>query len=100
MVDESLEKLKRLSDVGVANLTLDSLQLYIEIGRPTGGFLRAVLENNLSESLGRADDVNGPLLKNIVQYLYWDAPSSCWGSPEKVRAWIRKGGLRGITSGQ
>jgi hypothetical protein len=60
---------------------------YIERGVPVGDFLTAVLENNLSEACGRADDDNLENLPAYVAYLYNEAPSPCHGSPEKVRAW-------------
>jgi hypothetical protein len=50
-----------------------------------GGFLTAVLENNLSEAFGRADMHNSRILKEIVGYVYNRLPSKSWGSREKVR---------------
>ena len=55
---------------------------------PTGGFLRAALENDLKETCFCADDRNQALLYLIVKYLYNEIPSKCWGSPEKVQAWL------------
>lgn len=71
----------------------DAITLYIEQGVPAGGFLTAVLENDLRNAAGRGDDENQRALVRWVQYLYSYAPSGCWGSPEKVVAWIAKGGL-------
>jgi len=67
-----------------------SLRKYIEHGCPVGDFLTAVLENNLSEACGRADDENIENLPAFVAYLYNEAPAACHGSREKVRAWIKK----------
>lgn len=53
-----------------------------------GSFLRAVLENNLKEAVARADGINRHRLIDYVTYLYNEAPSACWGSPEKVQAWL------------
>lgn len=69
---------------------------YIQSGEEPGSFLRAVLENNLRDAVGGADAVNSKLLFVYVHYLYNEAPSLCWGSPERVRAWIRAGGLIGL----
>jgi hypothetical protein len=63
------------------------LQRWIERGIPPGSFLTAVLENNLSEAVGRADAENLANLPAYVGYLYNEAPGACWGSPQKVRAW-------------
>ena len=62
---------------------------YIEHKRPTGSFLRAVLENNLREAFAKADGANRRNLFAIVAFLYLYAPGTCWGSPEKVRAWLK-----------
>ena len=76
---------------------IDSLYQYAEEGRPTGGFLRAVLENNLMEAFGRADEKNRVVLEYIIQVVYWTLPSPCWGNPEKVNQWIEQGGLNNKT---
>lgn len=56
-------------------------------GVPPGGFLTAVLSNDLREACARADSTNQHCLFAYVQFLYMHAPAGCWGSPEKVRAW-------------
>ena len=66
----------------------ESLLRYWHQRIPTGDFLRAVLENNLREAFGRADDTNRRHLGEIVNWCYWELPSPAWGSPEKVRAWL------------
>jgi len=66
----------------------ESLGRYVEHGGPTGDFLRAVLENNLRESFERADPFNQVRLHLIVRYCYNHIPMACWGSPEKVAAWL------------
>ena len=68
----------------------ESLDAYASERRPTGGFLRAVLENNLSESLGRADEENRRCIFQIVSYIYNELPAPCWGSKEKVEDWLTK----------
>lgn len=68
--------------------TFDAINRYVNQHIPTGDFLYAVLTNNLKESFAQADDENGRDLKEIVNYCYWEIPSECWGSPEKVRVWL------------
>ena len=67
---------------------LDSLDRYVNDKIPTGGFLEAVLCNNLMEAVGRADDDNLRNLYTICMYVRWEIPHNCHGSPEKVRAWL------------
>lgn len=65
-----------------------AIDRYVNDHTPTGGFLQAVLENNLRESFGRADEEAREQLFEIVSYCYNHIPSNCWGSPEKVEAWL------------
>jgi hypothetical protein len=75
---------------GVPSHTLSGIERYIHERIEPGGFLRAVLENDLVQALGRADAANREALFDIVEYLYNHAPAKCWGSPERVAAWIGK----------
>lgn len=61
---------------------------YLAARRPTGGFLRAVLMNDLKEAATRADVYNAPALALIVKFLCNVAPSPAWGSPANVAAWL------------
>lgn len=63
-------------------------------GIKPGHFLTAVIENNLSESISRGDEINIALLQNYVKFLYNDAPSNCWGSKEKVELWAQQKGFK------
>lgn len=74
--------------LGVPEHTATGLIEYIVYGIPTGGFLTAVLENNLKEAVGRADHLNGRFLFEICSFLYNHAPYKCWGSRESVRNWL------------
>jgi len=70
----------------------ETLDRYVNDRIPTGGFLRAVLANDLFEAVGRADIFNQRALVQICGYIYNDIPSSCWGSYEIVDKWLEKGG--------
>ena len=70
--------------------TLDGIKRYIEDRIQPGGFLTAVLENNLTKSFGSADEDNRKALYEIVGYCYGMLPFSCWGSPEKVEKWLKR----------
>lgn len=73
----------------------DAIVAWIEQARPTGSFLRALLSNNLMDAFGQADEANTAAMRQWVIYLYNYAPAGCFGSPEKVRSWIERGGLHG-----
>lgn len=71
----------------IPTYTLETIGAWISDARPTGGFLHAVLCNDLKEAVKRADDANIIALPLIVAYLYSYAPSACWGSPQRVADW-------------
>jgi hypothetical protein len=77
-------------------IILESLDRYVNYGILPGHFLTAVLENNLAESLGRADADNRENLFEIVSYIYNEIPAICWGNPEAVREWIGHSGRKGV----
>jgi hypothetical protein len=63
---------------------------YVERGYPPGGFLRAVLANDLVGAFGRADGPNAHCMGDWATWLFNEAPSACWGSSEKVTAWLAR----------
>lgn len=65
-----------------------SLWHYIERGRDPGGFLTAVLCNDLTKAVSKADDRNVELIPNYVRLLYNHAPADCWGSEREMSDWI------------
>ena len=67
---------------------IETLKSYVEDRCPTGGFLHAVLSNDLTEACARADMRNQARLPEIVTYIYNNLPMICWGSPEKVEKWL------------
>lgn len=68
----------------------ESLLNWVEKGRPTGGFVTAVLCNDLTKAIGRADLESRAALPSIVFWLYNHAPCGCWGSYEIVEKWRNK----------
>jgi len=68
-------------------------KLYIEHGIRPGGFLTAVLENNLVLAFQLADGINQGCMKDWAVWLTWDIPSLAWGSAEMVDIWSRAGGM-------
>lgn len=61
---------------------------YVNSHREQGGFLMSVFRNDLRGAIGRADNFNILELREIVMFLNMNAPAPCWGSPEKVTAWL------------
>lgn len=74
---------------------LAALIRHRDVGGETGGFVTAVLENDLVEALARADSASEAALRPIVIFLYNEMPSASWRSPIKVQNWKAAGGLHG-----
>jgi hypothetical protein len=72
----------------INDFMLRRLKAYVEHGECVGQFLTAVLENKLCEAVGLADENNLHNLPAYVGYLCNQAPQGCWGSPERVKAWL------------
>lgn len=66
----------------------ESLLLYWHRRIPTGGFLEAVLANDLREAVGRADSVNIRCIPGIVRFITQQLPAESWGSRKAVEAWL------------
>lgn len=56
-----------------------------------GGFLMAVLCNDLYAAATKADHINGPELTYIVKWIINNAPYGSWGDRETVDDWLKKG---------
>ena len=72
----------------IPDYTKEAIDAYVSERRPPGGFLTAVLTNNLKESFAMADDNNREAMYDIVCYCYNDIPGKCWGSKKAVRKWL------------
>ena len=69
--------------------TKETIDNYVTHGVEPGGFVRAVLENNLCGAFGRADVENRRDIFEIVSYVHNNIPAGCNGSPEKVENWMK-----------
>ena len=61
---------------------------YLQRRKRPGGFLSAVIRNDLREAFLRADNHSLRELKNIVLWFYWNAPAVSWGSSEAMEEWL------------
>jgi len=81
------------NDKAAARATLpehcvDGLFRYFDNRIPPGGFMTALLENDLKETFARADEINREAVFAYVYWLYNHAPMGSYGSPEAVSAWL------------
>ncbi len=96
--DEKPEALQELLDKAATDPVyaamrfelVEALLRYAYHGIPPGGFLRAVLHNDLLNAVGRADDHSLRVLRTIVMFCYLELPHQCWGSQERVTVWLAR----------
>jgi hypothetical protein len=77
-------------EAAIPPAVLQALKYHIERKLPyhvLGGFVQAVLANDLREAVGRADSTSLLALLPIVRFLWNEAPADCWGSLEKAKGW-------------
>lgn len=80
-IDENINMIPAHMHQGVRDYVFNRLE--------PGGFLTAVLENDLKGAVGRADNINRTHLAAWANFVVWALPSICHGSPEKVQAYLR-----------
>ena len=68
--------------------TKASLDRYVNDRIMPGGFLTAVLSNDLFGAVAHADRANLEALTEIVKYVYNELPSGCWGSKDIMWRWV------------
>ncbi len=71
------------------------MKRYIEEGAIPGGFLKAVICNNLVDTFTRADGINAVRVYDYVLFLCNEITGETWGSEKIMLAWHKKGGLKG-----
>jgi len=80
----------KMFEYGIPERMHSGIRLYYENGIEPGDFLCAVINNDLSGAIDRADDQNARCLKAYVMWFYNQAPSGSWGSAGAVGRWITK----------
>lgn len=88
-MDDLMDDAAILHDYGqIRQNIVEGINRHALLHEPKGDFLTAVLSNNLREAFARADNGNQKTMHQIVSYCHNQIPGVCWGSPEKVKAWI------------
>jgi hypothetical protein len=84
---------------GVPQHLRNGLARYILHGIRPGGFLDALLVNDLRLSVHRADAESLRAIPQVLEFLHWNAPSACYGTPQRHDAWMERGGLLRMVEG-
>ena len=100
MEEEEKEKirnyyLEKMDAIGIPEHMRNDLVNYIVDGVSTGGFLKAVIKNNLIDTYGTADGTNEKHIKAYADFLYNVMPATAFGSQERYEMWKSHGGLNG-----
>lgn len=69
---------------------MKNLWAYVRGEEAPTSFLYAILTNNLFKSMVLADSVTRPIIPLLVQYIHWEVPGLCHGSPEHVKNWMEE----------
>ena len=69
---------------------LETLKRYKDKGVNTGGFLRAVISNDLISAVQRADSSSLNALPQIASWAYTELPAEAWGSYEAFNKWTER----------
>jgi hypothetical protein len=88
-MDDLMDEAAILQDFGqIRQNIVEGMNRFVLLHQPVGHFLTAVLSNNLREAFARADNENQKTMFQIVSYCHNQIPGNCWGTPEKVKAWV------------
>jgi len=74
----------------ISEYTLGALRRYVDDKLQPGGFLTAVLENDLFGAFARADHLNQVTMFQIVKHIFNNEPSGCHGYKGVVEEWCKK----------
>ena len=71
----------------------DAVLAYFNDHIEPGGFLRALLRNDFMRAWRSADERNVAAFQVWGAFLFNEAPTDAYGSPEKVKAWLKARGV-------
>ncbi len=74
----------------------DGLIHHVLRGQPTGGFLFALLSNDLYAAAAIGDPVSRANLLPLIMFVKTCTPRACCGSAKAVKAWREEGGALSI----
>lgn len=86
----SERQIEKMSEHGIPRYMHGGLIRYYENGIEPGSFLTAVINNDLKEACGRADDTNRHCLFNYIMWFYNEAPTGSWGHSDATEQWYKQ----------
>ena len=86
---------KEFEHQGLPDYMLNAVERYVTHGQRTGDFLFALLRNDATTTICKADATNLALLRPWCWFLLHGLPSDSYGSASNVKAWMAHNGLEG-----
>lgn len=78
------------ADYNVPQHTQAAIVRFVEHGYMPGGFLTALLTNNLFLAVDTADRLNKAAIPEIVRWVFNNLPLGAYGTEDKMMDWCRK----------
>jgi hypothetical protein len=75
----------------------EGIVAYIVDGITPGGFFTAIVCNDLRGAFQRADVESVKAIHALLVYMLNEAPSTCWGSVERMVTWQRERQCKPLT---
>ena len=82
------EVTERLESQKFPHSVSHTIELYLFSQYDPGKGLKAILSNDLFDAVSYCDDMTIENLAKIVRFFHNYTPSFCWGTKEKVDAWL------------
>ncbi len=86
--DEAIEQANHNHHYNIPRRTKDTIDNYVAKGWLPGGFVRAMLANDLKGACGAADNINRKYIFDICSYIYNEIPFEAQGSYQAIDDWI------------
>ncbi len=69
---------------------------YVMHGLHPGGFLPAIICNDLQSAVARADSVNQSRIADYIRFFSSHVPRAAWGAESMMNKWMKGRGLVGL----
>jgi len=95
-VEEMVKRWPHLGDLrhenwgGIPFYMREGIVDYLMDGQPPGDFLKAVIDNDLFEAVGRADSTNMHHLNDYASFFWSHAPHGSYGYPGAAVARVKE----------
>ncbi len=90
MIQTREQACERCAEYGIPRHMWHAVEQYLFDRVPCGSFFMALVANDLMDAFGHADERNADAMYQWANLLYNEFPAPAWGSPEKVKKWLKQ----------